>query len=108
MNRAFIATITFSLLLQIFAAPVEARGGGHGGARGGGRVSHVAARSNGAWYLGSRGRGRSGGRGRRGYGSGYGADAEAQQAAYFDQRRDDNPYASVPQHVTVSNYIKNY
>jgi hypothetical protein len=50
------------------------------------------------------------GRGRRGYYSGdnYGQSPEEAQAEAFAKRQSENPYANVPQHVNVSNYIKNY
>ncbi len=57
------------------------------------------------------GRGRRDDRGGRGRGYGnfnQGPTDEQLQAENFQKRAAENPYASVPQHVNVSNYIKTY
>jgi hypothetical protein len=73
----------------------QAKGGGHaaGGSHGG--YSHFF------------GRGR-GGRGRGNANYNQGPSDEQLQAANFQKRSSENPYASVPQHVNVSNYVKTY
>lgn len=100
-------------------------GGGHGG--GGHSGSHTVsggsrAVAGGPGFLAGRqgafsgnsrqvaGFGFGRGRGRRGYYSGdnSGQSSEEAQAEAFAKRQSENPYANVPQHVNVSNYIKNY
>jgi hypothetical protein len=129
MKQSYLqaAAVILSLSIAALAQPsTDARGGGghggggHGGSHavsGGARAVAVgpgfAAGRQGALSGNSRpvagfrfGRGR----GRRGYYSGdnYGQSPEEAQAEAFAKRQSENPYANVPQHVNVSNYVKNY
>lgn len=96
---------TISIILALAAGinlDADARGGHMGGGHMGG--GHIASPTMGGFGMG---RGRRG----RGYGGGYGNyqdNTAQQQAQYFEQRRNENPYKNVPQHVNVSNYVKTY
>ncbi|MBU6450365.1 MAG: hypothetical protein KGS72_01205 [Cyanobacteria bacterium REEB67] len=93
----FMLALTLATSAQTFVQAAQAKGGGGGHSAGG---SH-------AGYSHFFGRGR-GGRG-RGYGNyNQGPTDDQLQAVNFQKRASENPYANVPQHVNVSNYIKTY
>ena len=109
-------------LAALSFSEVEARGAGRmggmrmGGMRMGGGMSRLGMRGLG---MGASGRGAFGGqirlgRGRGGRRGGYnraanmGPTVEQQQASYFQERRAENPYSSVPPRVNVSDYVRDY
>lgn len=134
MKQSYLQALAVILSLFITALvqpSTDARGGGgHGGgghSGGGHSGSHAAAGGSravagGPGFVAGRpgsvsgnsrqvaGFGFGRGRGRRGYynGGNYGESPEEAQAEAFAARQSENPYANVPQHVNVSNYIKNY
>ena len=102
------------LLAGFLAVPYsEARGGHGGGGHGGASINRSAGRSfSGSRLIGTRlmsgwGRGRGGGR--RFYANtAYGPSQDETLARAFDAKRAQNPYANVPQHVNIGDYIKDY
>ncbi|MBS2008041.1 MAG: hypothetical protein JST01_13425 [Cyanobacteria bacterium SZAS TMP-1] len=122
MKISYLQSVAVLLSLSVCVlaqTPAQARGGhgGHsGGHAGGGRVGSIGPRavsvgrgvgSGGSRLLARMGFGR--GRSRRGYyGGNYGPTPEQVQSETFAERQGENPYAGVPQHVNVSDYVKTY
>ena len=109
-------TSSAMLLLLILAAvslpDAQARGMGHmGGIRMGGGLSGMGMGASGRGAFGGQirlGRGRGGRRGGYNSTANQGPTVEQQQASYFQERSAQNPYSSVPEHVNVSDYVRNY
>lgn len=117
----FIKTTSVALLLLALAAltfsDAEARGSGRkggmrsGGMRMGGGLSGLGMGASGRSAFGGQirlGRGRGGRRGGYNRAANMGPTVEQQQAAYFQERRSENPYSQVAARVNVSDYVRNY